>query len=142
MTSDIKDQIMKIKVNEATAIQLDWLVAKTLGGFELRQRADWYNKPWRYSQRDAEDTERVDHFYLSETKYHEDWALSGPIINDLGGFHLKIWLEHSVNSRCEAHIHNYAGNWIAFGPTPLIAAMRCYVLSKLGEEVEIPDGLI
>lgn len=27
------------------------------------------------------------------------------------------------------------------GPTPLIAAMRCYVASKLGEEVEIPDTL-
>jgi hypothetical protein len=28
-----------------------------------------------------------------------------------------------------------------YGKTPLIAAMRCYVASKLGEEVQIPDGL-
>ena len=28
-----------------------------------------------------------------------------------------------------------------FGPTPLIAAMRCYVVSELGEEVEVPDDL-
>lgn len=28
-----------------------------------------------------------------------------------------------------------------FGPTPLIAAMRCYVTSKLGESVEIPAEL-
>jgi hypothetical protein len=27
------------------------------------------------------------------------------------------------------------------GPTPLIAAMRCYVASKLGDEVEIPSEL-
>ena len=27
------------------------------------------------------------------------------------------------------------------GPTPLIAAMRCYVASKLGDEVEVPDEL-
>ena len=27
------------------------------------------------------------------------------------------------------------------GPTPLIAAMRCYVASKLGNEVEIPEEL-
>lgn len=26
------------------------------------------------------------------------------------------------------------------GPTPLIAAMRCYVASKMGDEVEIPEG--
>jgi hypothetical protein len=28
-----------------------------------------------------------------------------------------------------------------YGPTPLIAAMRCYVVSKLGSEVEVPDEL-
>ena len=31
--------------------------------------------------------------------------------------------------------------WWRNGPTPLIAAMRCYVISKLGEEVEVPDEL-
>lgn len=28
------------------------------------------------------------------------------------------------------------------GPTPLIAAMRCYVASRLGDEVEIPEELL
>ncbi len=28
------------------------------------------------------------------------------------------------------------------GPTPLIAAMRCYVASRLGDEVEVPEELI
>jgi hypothetical protein len=27
------------------------------------------------------------------------------------------------------------------GPTPLIAAMRCFVASKLGDEIEIPKEL-
>jgi hypothetical protein len=26
-------------------------------------------------------------------------------------------------------------------PTPLIAAMRCYVASKLGDEVDVPEEL-
>jgi hypothetical protein len=30
----------------------------------------------------------------------------------------------------------------AIGPTMLIAAMRCYVASKLGDEVEIPEELL
>jgi hypothetical protein len=30
----------------------------------------------------------------------------------------------------------------AEGPTPLIAAMRCYVASKLGDTVEIPEELL
>ena len=29
-----------------------------------------------------------------------------------------------------------------YGETPLIAAMRCYVASKLGDEVQIPEELI
>ena len=28
-----------------------------------------------------------------------------------------------------------------YGPTPLIAAMRCFVVSKLGDEVNVPDDL-
>jgi hypothetical protein len=28
------------------------------------------------------------------------------------------------------------------GPTPLVAGMRCYVASKLGDEVEVPDELL
>ena len=28
------------------------------------------------------------------------------------------------------------------GPTPLIAAMRCFVASKLGDEVDIPKELL
>jgi hypothetical protein len=28
-----------------------------------------------------------------------------------------------------------------FGPTPLFAAMRCYVASKLGDEVDVPEDL-
>lgn len=38
-------------------------------------------------------------------------------------------------------IEREAAQYECFGPTPLIAAMRCYVASKLGDEVEIPDEL-
>jgi hypothetical protein len=33
------------------------------------------------------------------------------------------------------------GSYKQNGPTPLIAALRCYVASKLGDEIEIPDAL-
>ena len=29
-----------------------------------------------------------------------------------------------------------------YGPTMLIAAMRCYVASKLGEEIDVPEELL
>jgi hypothetical protein len=69
------------------------------------------------------------------------WAQGGPIIERLDGFHLKSWLESSPQTRCEARINNHKGDWVAFGTTPLIAAMRCFVSSKLGDEVEVPDEL-
>ena len=32
--------------------------------------------------------------------------------------------------------------WEMRAATPLVAAMRCYVVSKLGDEVDVPDELI
>ena len=48
----------------------------------------------------------------------------------------------SVTSQTNGHswaakgAHNYS-----YGPTPLTALMRCYVASKMGDEVEIPEEL-
>ena len=61
------------------------------------------------------------HFYSS------DWAQGGPII-ERGG----ISLECDEFARWHAN-----GGWSS--DTPLLAAMRCYVVSKLGDEVEVPD---
>ena len=35
-----------------------------------------------------------------------------------------------------------AGSPYFFGPTPEVAVARCYVASKLGDEVEVPDELM
>jgi hypothetical protein len=69
--------------------------------------------------------------------YSTDWAKGGPIIereeisvNWANG----QWWAHTVNDQDELE-------QIEYGPTPLIAAMRCYVASKLGDEVELPEEL-
>jgi hypothetical protein len=62
------------------------------------------------------------------------WSQGGPII------------ERERIQLCDAE----DSQWMAYtsdtefctGPTPLIAAMRCYVASKLGDEVEIPEKLV
>ena len=62
-----------------------------------------------------------------------DWAHGGPIIERE---RIDVLYEHDLR-------------WIAvpqkgiesYGPTPLIAAMRCYVASKLGDTVDIPEEL-
>jgi len=64
-----------------------------------------------------------------------DWAQGGPIIEreriEIGA-HGDQW---------RAVMHLEAGSMFADGSTPLIASMRCYVASKLGDTVEIPEEL-
>ena len=62
-----------------------------------------------------------------------DWAQGGPIIE-----REKITLEWTGENWCAYIRHDEE----EFGTTPLIAAMRCYVASKLGDEVEIPEGVL
>jgi hypothetical protein len=74
----------------------------------------------------------------------ENWSQGGPIID-----------RERISIRTYA---NPGHPWVAFidfggssvsgvkakryGPTPLIAAMRCYVASKLGDEVDVPEELL
>lgn len=63
--------------------------------------------------------------------YSIDWYAAGPIIEREG-----------INLSSVAGITWCADGPVRVGfyaPTPIIAAMRCYVASKLGNEVEIPE---
>lgn len=43
------------------------------------------------------------------------------------------------------HADGFGGDWDTnevFGPTELVAKMRCYVLHKLGPEVDVPEELL
>jgi hypothetical protein len=72
-----------------------------------------------------------------------DWAQAGPIIERerigplwLGDGADRDWIA-AAKSRCLGVNPEFA-----YGPTLLTAAMRCYVASKLGNEVEVPDNLL
>ena len=64
--------------------------------------------------------------------YSTDWAQGGPIIEREG---IAIFIEYPKDWGATD------GNYRKAGDTPLIAAMRCFVASKLGDEVEIPEEL-
>jgi hypothetical protein len=122
-----------MKTSELTGAALDWAVAKcepddTLAiYFDESTGEPLCHDDWPDNQ---------------EYKPSTDWSQGGPIIERVKGFHLKHWLEGNREGRYQAEIHNYEGDWIGFGPTPLTAAMRCYVASKLGDEVEVPEELV
>lgn len=76
-----------------------------------------------------------------EANYATDWAQSGPII-EMEWLQLTPWPNESdEDMRWHCLQHDARVQCHAFGPTPLIAAMRCYVASKLGDEVDVSDQL-
>lgn len=130
-----------IKVSEATPIQLDWLVAK-LEGLSLHKDAGLagvFKRGWWVSGLFVDPNKWVK---LGKYNPTSNWAQGGPIIERE---HLSIEAYSAPNDEGIACFW-YASEdkfdaetWDA--PTPLIAAMRCYVASKLGDEVEIPEEL-
>jgi hypothetical protein len=107
-----------MKTSEMTGAALDWAVAKCEG-----HDAHFYNGVVRTTMKGV---------FGSECSYSTDWAQGGAIIE-----RERINLEPFSNINGEQWTAD--GEWDS--PTPLIAAMRCYVASKLGDEVEIPEEL-
>ena len=73
-----------------------------------------------------------------EYKPSTDWAQGGPIIEREGialQMHFGHWIALPYDSVFSEEAYQQ-------GPTPLIAAMRCYVASRLGDEVEVPEELL
>lgn len=113
---------MKIKTYELTGAALDWVVAKCEGVLMIGVHG---------FVRDVYDNRAV---FEPPT----NWAQGGPIIE-----REEIGLAKSLRGVWAAVKYDEQQRVLAFedGPTPLIAAMRCYVASKLGDEVEIPEEL-
>lgn len=112
---------MKIKVSEATNLQIDWLVAKC----EAQRGEESKGPDWLAWLVPAPSM--IPHYHPST-----DWAQGGPIID-----RESIGLMPSRT----AYYERDGGTYYSYGPTPLIAAMRCFVASKLGDEVEVPEEL-
>ena len=123
----------KIKTSELTGAALDWAVAKCEGvlapdGVHL---SDEYCDSLHHDQ---------------DGGFSTDWAQGGPIIEregitisrryiPFGGGRIDWTAQYFEAPHTAFELHRH------FGPTPLIAAMRCLVASKLGDEVEVPDEL-
>ncbi len=66
--------------------------------------------------------------------YSTCWNKAGPIIEREG-------ISWHCGNKANWHAYGYGSADNISGTTPLIAAMRCYVGSKLGDTIEIPDEL-
>jgi hypothetical protein len=80
---------------------------------------------------------------LEDFEPSTDWSQGGPIIEREGisPHGNPAWsAQYSVTVR--AHHGGFRGYFRHIGPTPLISAMRCFVASKLGDEVDVPEELL
>ena len=118
-----------MKVSELTGHALDWAVAKCEGATE-----EWRSgAPFLWDGVPCIRIDGHDVNYRPST----DWSQGGPII---GRENICLWSE---GHDWEAKIQTASGEWLAeWAEKPLVASMRCYVASKLGDEVEIPAELL
>jgi len=112
-----------MKTSELTGAALDWAVAKC-------EDLELYSGPRDSNPAYKANWVRRKHGDLFQPS--TDWSQGGPIIE-----RERINLEPFSNINGEQWSAD--GEWDS--PTPLIAAMRCYVASKMGDEVEVPDEL-
>ena len=121
---------MRIKTSELSGKALDWAVAKCEGkdgDCEIHAGNIWYGRVTSGFIRYHPSTNRDQGYEIVERKkininYCRD-------LRDKNGLYI----------HAEMNTHIYHGYWRGDHEKPLIAAMRCYVSSELGEYVDVPD---
>ena len=111
-----------IKTKDLQGAALDWAAAKC-----ENVECDENNLPIWFDA-DGLDAPRATYAPSS------DWSQAGQIIEREKiaiDFDHDCWNASKIDEPCYFS-----------GPTPLIAAMRCFVASKLGEQVDVPDELV
>ena len=113
-----------MKTSELTGAALDWAVAKC-EGVELFP-------PKMYGGANVPTNNSADFYEPSS-----NWAQGGPIIEreiaKIERFSDALWEATAFTKNAQ--------DFVQSGPTPLIAAMRCYVASKMGDDIELPEEL-
>lgn len=128
-----------VQVKDATGSVLDWMVAKCEGTPSVRMFEN--SKGFRVYKNESMKMQGIN--FAPSTV----WAQGGPVIDrEIGN----LWKHNKLDPNepdvwtAAAYCKAPDGTLLYYedGPTPLIAAMRCYVSSVLGNEVEVPDALI
>lgn len=122
---------MKFNTTELTGAALDWAVAKTL-------------EPGKFWT----SAEHLKTFHPST-----DWAIAGPIIEREDFNVTRVTRAETTErgtdilrmdgwSACTTESAYWRTPKRGFGPTPLVAAMRLLVATKLGDTVIVPDDVV
>ena len=128
-----------MKTSELTGSQLDWAAAKAEGlkvasntpAGTYTQERGWFAPTTDWAQGGLIiEREFIATFSVEDRPFKGKWAADQ--------------YRHQQSSTDEDgdSLYSFYLGSLQYGPTPLIAAMRCFVASKLGDEVEIPEELL
>ena len=119
----------KVKTSELTGPALDWAVQEI--EYQRMVAEGEHVKQW------VLDDHRAG---ASINRYSTDWLWGGPILE-----RENISVGYQGHSGVPLDSLWYATNRVdacGFGQNPLTATLRCFVTSKLGDTVEVPDELL
>ena len=128
---------MKIKTSELTGLALDWAAVIANGVPPEDIRISW-GRIYR-GHRDASGN--LTNQYETGPEFHPSkmWESGGPIIEregiTVGPYDSEGAWWAGAGRVGDDRVIGYEAE------TPLIAAMRCYVASRLGDEVDVPEEL-
>lgn len=116
----------RVVIREAEGTVLDYLVA-VASGFPPEYDGIWY---WMGSETLGAYTDA-------------NGKVRGFSPSSRGEHAIRIIEKEGISWHCgnksNWHAYGYGSYENISGPTPLIAAMRCYVIEKLGEEYSVPN---
>jgi hypothetical protein len=118
-----------LNTSELTGAALDWAVAKCEGK-SVETNDDWVIDI------------ALDTILISDSRFQpsSDWAKAGPIIHREGILMGPSPFPGEPYAACVGSEWD-TGAFTQSGSTPLIAAMRCFVTSKLGPQIEVEEEL-
>lgn len=129
---------MKVKTSELIGAALDWSVAQAAEQEIHHEYVDDEQRKMLILK--WQDYSRNEDFHQQkEWSPSTDWSQGGPLIE-------KYRVGFSVYSDQYSETHfasiGYPAQGSGSGQTHLVAAMRAIVAAKLGDEVDVPEGLV
>lgn len=143
-TSELKT----VAVVDLSGMALDWAVDALLTGKPLEVRYNTAGSEWIFVNDGVP-------YQKGPEKFSSDWAKGGPILDREDICTLRVAYEKDkwgassgprgalVSKLSNPPEFRFEPDELSYGPTPLIAAMRCYVASKsLLGTVDVPSALL
>ena len=122
-----------MKTSELQGKALDYAVALIEG--ELQRS---HNPALLFEQERAGGCDGIGIEHAPRLHYSTAWDEAGPIIERE---RIRLNVYTPTPDLWVASIWRDSVRYEQAGPTPLVAAMRCYVASRLGDNVYLPEGI-